>query len=114
MTEFYTRKGDEGFTGLLGEGRVPKYHPKTEAVGCLDECSAAIGISRAACSAPETAPILLHIQRDLYHLMAEVAATPENAARFRKIQAGHVSWLEQQVEIPQFPGGDPAEFIVPG
>jgi cob(I)alamin adenosyltransferase len=27
MTRFYTGKGDDGYTGLLGEGRIPKYHP---------------------------------------------------------------------------------------
>ncbi len=114
MSEFYTRKGDEGFTGLLGEGRVPKYHPRPEAVGCLDECNAAVGIARAACQSPETAPVLLHIQRDLYRLMAEVSATPENAARFRSIQAEHVSWLEGQVEVLSSHLIIPNEFIVPG
>jgi len=114
MAEFYTRKGDEGFTGLLGEGRVPKYHPRPEAVGCLDECNAAIGIARAISRDPATSPVLLHIQRDLYHLMAEVSATPENAARFRAIQSSHVSWLEEQVEIISSRVEIPREFIVPG
>ena len=30
---FYTAKGDDGTTGLLGEGRVPKYHDRMEALG---------------------------------------------------------------------------------
>ena len=34
---FYTAKGDDGTTGLLGEGRVPKYHARMEAIGALDE-----------------------------------------------------------------------------
>ena len=44
---FYTTKGDDGTTGLLGEGRVPKYHIRMEAVGALDEASAALGLARA-------------------------------------------------------------------
>ncbi len=114
MTEFYTRKGDEGFTGLLGEGRVPKYHPRPEAVGCIDECNAAIGIARAASREAGTSTILLQIQRDLYHLMAEVSSTPTNAARFRMIQADNVSWLEDQVGLLASQVEIPREFIVPG
>ena len=34
---FYTTKGDDGTTGMLGEGRVPKYHIRMEALGALDE-----------------------------------------------------------------------------
>ena len=43
---FYTAKGDDGTTGLLGDGRVPKYHVRMEAIGALDEASAAIGLAR--------------------------------------------------------------------
>jgi len=114
MSEFYTRQGDEGFTGLLGEGRVPKYHPRPEAVGSIDESSAAIGIARAACLHTTTAPILMQIQRHLYHLMAEVSATPENAARFRFIQSGHVSWLENRISDLSALVEIPSEFIIPG
>ena len=114
MTRFYTRTGDDGFTGLLGEERVPKYHPRTEAIGTIDEASAALGIARASCLAELSAPIILKVQRDLYNVMAEVAATPENATRFRTIDASYVSWLEDQTDKL----GDlvtlPTEFILPG
>ena len=43
---FYTSKGDDGTTNLLGEGRVAKYHARIEAVGTLDEASAALGLLR--------------------------------------------------------------------
>jgi cob(I)alamin adenosyltransferase len=114
MTKFYTKSGDDGYTGLLGEGRVPKYDPRTEAVGSLDEATAALGMARAVCKAVQTAPILLTIQRDLYHLMAEISATPENAARFRKITPERVSWLEEQTDQISTLVTLPNEFIVPG
>lgn len=114
MEKFYTRSGDDGFTGVLGEGRVPKYHPRPDTVGAIDEASAALGLARAHCHAPETAPLLLQAQRDLYNLMAEISATPENAPNFRKITETQVAWLESQtdeigaeIELPQ-------EFILPG
>jgi cob(I)alamin adenosyltransferase len=114
MTHFFTRTGDDGYTGLLGEGRVPKYHPRTEAVGTVDEANAALGLARAVCQAEPSPAILLAAQRDLYGLMAEVSATPENAARFRAVDAGRVSWLEAQIDAVSAIVDIPNEFIVPG
>ena len=114
MTKFYTQTGDDGYTSLLGEGRSPKHAPRLEAVGAIDEASAALGMARAICLAPQTGPVLLAVQRDLYALMAEVAATPENAARFRKIDAQRVEWLEQQVDALDEWVTLPDEFILPG
>lgn len=114
MSPFYTRTGDDGYTSLLGESRVPKYHPQPEAVGAIDEASAALGMARAICRAPETGGLLLSAQRDLYHLMAEVAATRETAARFRAIDAQHVQWLEEKTDEISAKVEIPGEFIVPG
>ena len=114
MAKFYTRTGDDGYTGLLGEGRFPKYHPQLEAVGAIDEASATIGLARATCDDERNAALLLEIQRDLYLIMAEAAATPENAARFRKIDAQRVSWLERQIEGLSSGVDLPDDFILPG
>jgi len=111
---FYTAKGDDGTTGLLGEGRVPKYHVRMEAVGALDEASAALGLARAQCTAALTPPILLEVQRDLYKLMAEVASTPENADKFHFINEERVSWLEKQTDEVSEKIEMPKEFILPG
>jgi cob(I)alamin adenosyltransferase len=114
MPTFYTKTGDDGYTGLLGEGRVPKEDPRIEAVGTLDEATAALGLARASCQDPRSAPILLQVQRDLYGLMAEVASAPENAPRFRSIDAEKITWLEQQTDIISRQVELPKEFILPG
>jgi len=111
---FYTRKGDDGYTGLLGEGRVPKYHPRPEAVGAVDEATSALGVARATCRAPEIPPLLLELQRDLYLLMAELAATPEEAEKFRAMDEKKVSWLEAQIDGLSHSVSLPKEFILPG
>ena len=111
---FYTSKGDDGTTNLLGEGRVAKYHARIEAVGTLDESTAALGLARAQCQDPLSAPILLETQRDLYKLMAEVAATPENAQKFHFIDEGRVAWLEQRTDELSRIVEMPKEFILPG
>lgn len=114
MSPFYTRTGDEGLTGLLGEGRVPKFDLRIEALGALDEATAALGLARASAVSPLTAPLLLTTQRDLYQLMAEVGATPENASRFRAIDSARVAWLEAETDQLEQATPMQREFIVPG
>ena len=110
---FYTGKGDDGTTGLLGKGRVPKNDARIEAIGTLDESSATLGLARASARDERCAPLLLRAQRDLYLLMAEVASTPENAGQFH-FDAQRVEWLEQQIDTLGKTVAMPAEFIVPG
>ncbi len=111
---FYTRAGDDGYTSLLGEGRVAKYMPQPEAYGTVDEASAAIGVARASAQSEETRQMLLTAQRDLYHLMAELAATQQTAHLFRKITAERVAWLEAQTDRITQRIRLPKEFVVPG
>lgn len=114
MPGFYTRKGDSGFTGVLGEGRLPKHHPRLDAIGSADEATAAIGVARSQAVAPGLNNILVVIQRDLYHLMGEIAATPENVQKFRVIDADRVRWLEEQIDYLGAMIEMPKDFIVPG
>lgn len=114
MSPFYTQTGDEGSTGLLGEGRVPKFDLRIEALGALDEATAALGLARASVNAPQITPLIVEVQRDLYKLMAEVGATPENAAKFRSIDEARVKWLETQTDAITSEVEVPHEFIIPG
>ncbi len=113
-SRFYTATGDQGWTGLLGPVRVPKDHPQIEALGALDEASAVLGLARASVRHPDIPDLLRQVQQHLYHLMAEVAATPEQAEAFRHIDEGTIAWLEEQIHrfAPQLP--EIREFILPG
>ncbi len=83
----FSGMGDDGTTGLLGKGRVPKFDLRLEALGTLDEANAALGLARSLLAQTTEAEMLLEIQRELYRMMAEIAATPENAAKFRQIDS---------------------------
>ncbi len=111
---WYTATGDDGTTALLGDQRVPKYHPQPEAYGTVDEASAALGLARALSTRQETAEALLMAQRDLYHMMSELAATPAAAPQFRKIDAARVSWLDRTTDAIGASVPMPREFVVPG
>jgi cob(I)alamin adenosyltransferase len=114
MTKFYTGTGDDGTTGLLGEERVPKYHPRIEAIGSIDEASAAIGAARAICKREGVNLLLQDVQRDLYNVMAEIAASKDNAMRFRSIDAARVVWLEEEINRISSQIHFPKGFILPG
>jgi cob(I)alamin adenosyltransferase len=114
MSATPVHRGDDGTTGLLGGDRLPKSHPRIEALGTLDEASAALGMARALSQAPQTGPLLIEVQRDLYGMMAEVAATPENAGRFRTLTQPRLEWLDIQAATIASLAPAMQEFILPG
>lgn len=112
--KYYTREGDDGYTGLLGNARVPKYAPRPEAYGTVDELSAALGLARAVAQTARSREIILEIQRQLYKLMTELAATPEAAVRFERTTRDDVARLEQLTDALGAQVTLPAGFVVPG
>ncbi len=108
---WFTGRGDEGFTDIIGHERVSKDAPRVEALGDLDEASAAIGLGRALTTRPATRALLHHIQRELSTMMAEVAAvSPEVLAR--RLGPDAVASLE--ADITAFDASHPGGFILPG
>lgn len=79
-----TKTGDLGTTGMLYNRRLPKSHPRVEAVGALDELNAAIGLARALSGVGFVGDNLLWIQKDLVTFMGEVATLPEDLERYVK------------------------------
>ncbi len=114
MTPFYTAGGDDGTTGFLGKGRISKASARIEAVGSVDEASAALGMARALCHTEKTQSILLKIQRLLYKLMSEISASNDLADKLERLDEGHVAWLEEQIASIESEVDIPREFIIPG
>ncbi len=114
MAKFYTKTGDDGYTGRLGKGRLPKNDQIIEAIGTVDEAFAALGFARAQIDQPEITALLLQVQRDLYHLMAELSATKENVSQFQVIGEDRIAWMETQIDSIGSLVEVPKDFIVPG
>ena len=115
MAMKFSKKGDKGFTSLMGGQRVPKSGPKPEAYGTLDEASSALGLARASAKKPRTREIILRIQKDLVLLGAELATLPEDASRYKyEITSQHVERLEGWIEELQEKVVLKNEFICPG
>lgn len=114
MTKFYSGNGDDGKTGILGEGRVEKFDARIEALGTLDELTAALGVARSLLSDTRDYEIILSIQRRLYELMAEVAASEDNAEKFRTITQDSIRDLENTIDRYSMDVESPKGFIIPG
>ena len=111
----FSKKGDRGFTSLMGGQRIPKSGPRPEAYGTLDEASSALGMARATAKRPKTKEIILNIQKDLLILGAELATSQEDVKKYPcQITADHVDRLERQIEELQKDTVLKQEFIFPG
>jgi cob(I)alamin adenosyltransferase len=115
MAKVTTRAGDQGYTGLLGNERVPKYDPRIEALGLIDEATSALGVARALLADERTRQLVLDQQRTLYRAMAEIAATaPAVIAKIEPISAADVAALERVGEELKQEVGIGNRFIIPG
>jgi cob(I)alamin adenosyltransferase len=117
--KIYTRKGDDGTTGLLYGGRVRKDSPVPTACGDVDEAQAALGLARAAVErGSELDELLIGLQRDLWVLMAEVATAPDRRDRLTAgqtlVTAAMVERLEPLIDDLTSRFDAPTEFVLPG
>lgn len=114
MKNFYTSEGDDGTTGLLGEERVPKNHPRVQAVGAVDEASAALGLARAQADNPDLNQLVKNIQEDLYQIMTLLVLVKPDPEKYPDLQQAQLLWLEDMIEQYGAAIEPPTGFILPG
>jgi cob(I)alamin adenosyltransferase len=116
LTRLYTRKGDDGTTGLGGGQRVRKDSPRVTAYGTVDELNAAIGLAMAHGLTPKVADVLSRVQNELFHLGSDLCFVEEDKQRFTlpQIQARHVQALEAVIDELNESVGALENFILPG
>jgi cob(I)alamin adenosyltransferase len=115
--KIYTKRGDDGTTGLLFGARVEKDSLVIEANGGVDEAQAALGWARSLAEG-DLASQIMGCQRDLWILMAEVAAAPGERDRLvedrTKVSAAMVQVLESSIDRWSELVVLPDEVVVPG
>ena len=117
--KIYTRNGDEGETGLLYGGKVSKNSPLPEAYGTVDEAQAILGLVRTECEKDSDLHTkIIHIERDLYVLMAELATDPSHHHKLEegksKVDEKMISFLEEFIDEITSNFELPKEFVLPG
>lgn len=93
-----TGRGDSGETDLLFGKRIPKTSLRIEALGCVDELNAALGLARASGANPEWVTLIDALQEKLIGLMGQLATLPEDAKRYETtnfplITEADVEWV---------------------
>jgi cob(I)alamin adenosyltransferase len=120
VVKIYTRKGDDGTTGLWYGGRVPKSDGRPEAYGAVDEAASALGMARAACGVgdEELYADILRMQNELFVAGAELATAPEAVERLEagvsKVTPEMIEQLEAGIDRYMERVELPPKFVIPG
>jgi cob(I)alamin adenosyltransferase len=118
VPKIYTKRGDDGTTGLLYGGRVSKADPATEAYGTTDEAVAVLGLARALSDDAALKEEILGLQRELFVVGADLATNPKERAKLEPgvslVTAEMVEQLEARIDELVAEHPLPNEFIVPG
>ncbi|KAA0874074.1 cob(I)yrinic acid a,c-diamide adenosyltransferase [Nitrincola tapanii] len=112
LDRIYTRSGDKGTTGLANGKRLPKSHPRIEALGDVDELNSLIGLLNAELKPQHRLHASLQqIQNDLFDLGGELAiADPDyTVIRLERIQELELFLDQLNEALPPL-----REFILPG
>ncbi|MDQ4143687.1 MAG: cob(I)yrinic acid a,c-diamide adenosyltransferase [Actinomycetota bacterium] len=114
----YTKKGDDGTTGLLYGGRVGKDDVRTEVYGTLDEVVSALGLARGAGLSARVEAIVVRLQREMFVVGAQLATSPENQTKLQegvsKITPDMTEEAERDIDALISEHPLPQEFILPG
>lgn len=111
----FSKKGDYGYTYLLTGDKVPKYDPRPEAYGTLDEANSALGLVRATVQDDMVKRIVRRVQQDLFVMGAQVATPPDKRGVLQcVIGEGHVQRLEEDIAFLLEKTPFPDRFIIPG
>jgi cob(I)alamin adenosyltransferase len=116
LAKIYTRRGDDGSTGLFGGPRVRKDDLRVSAYGDVDELNSALGVAREELPEGDLRSLIDALQSELFTLGAQLA-TPDTEAAPKdvpRITSRHIERLESEIdrlteELPPM-----RNFILPG
>ncbi len=117
LSKIYTRTGDAGETGLADGRRVPKDHPRIEAMGELDSLNSQLGLLLAGLAEHEVMwsglseliDVLGPCQHRLFDLGGELAMP-----QYQALNQAEVERLEAAIDLWNEELGPLENFILPG
>ena len=105
--------GDAGDTSILGGRRVPKTSEIVEALGAIDEASAALGLARSLLEDARGGELLLRCQVALQKVAAEIASAGRGRATDFDFRSA-ISVLEAEMQRTAAAAPRPTGFLTPG
>jgi cob(I)alamin adenosyltransferase len=117
LSKIYTRTGDKGSTSLGDGRRVPKDHPRVEAMGEVDTLNSQLGLllaglaeqSRECPGLTEVIDVLTPCQHRLFDLGGELAMPV-----YQALNCAEVERLEAAIDLWNEELGPLKNFILPG
>ena len=95
--KIYTKTGDDGNTGLQGDFRIAKSHPRILAYGTVDEANAMIGVVLSNVLDDDVREVLNTIQNELFLLGSDLSNQNLNDLKNR-ISLDMVEKLEKIID----------------
>ena len=111
--KIYTKTGDDGNTGLQGNYRIEKSHPRIIAYGTVDEANAALGMVLTNSLDDEVTTILTKIQNDLFVVGADLSNPNLNDVKNR-VSLDLIETLEHHIDKFESELPPLTNFILPG
>ena len=114
--KIYTRTGDKGQTSLIGGTRVPKFHPRIEVYGTIDELNSYIGLIRDHPIDAHFREVLLEIQDRLFTAESIIALDPEakTSVKLPQMFDTDITFLEKEIDSMNEVLPELTSFILPG
>jgi cob(I)alamin adenosyltransferase len=111
--KIYTKTGDDGNTGLQGNYRIGKSHPRIISYGTVDESNAALGIVLANPLDDDIRSVLTEIQNDLFLVGADLSNPNLNDVKNR-VSLEMIEKLERYIDKFELELPPLTNFILPG
>ena len=113
--KIYTKTGDKGTTSLIGGKRVPKYNPRIEAYGTIDELISYIGLIRDQDINEKIKASLLSVQENLMVCAAILATDCEDCKiKIPELKETDITLLETEIDAMESELEPMRSFIIPG
>jgi len=111
--KIYTKTGDDGNTGLQGDFKISKSHPRIIAYGTVDEVNAAIGVVLTNTLDDDVSQLLNRIQNDLFLLGSDLSNQNLNDLKNR-VTLEMIENLEESIDTFESELSPITNFILPG
>ncbi len=111
--KIYTKTGDDGTTGLIGNKRIKKSNPRIASYGMVDELNASIGIVLSSKLGKDIRDLLTQIQNDLFVVGADLA-NPNLKSTSNRVTSEMTTYLEKEIDRLEEKLSPITYFILPG
>lgn len=113
--KIYTKTGDKGSTSLIGGRRVPKYHPRIEAYGTVDELMAFVALLRDQDIDTHWKGVLAEVLDRLMSCASILAADCSDCeVKIPQIPDSDIEFLEKKIDEMELQLDPLSSFVLPG